>query len=186
MKKKKTKPVHSAKSQSVKRLPRRSIIIVAAIALVSVAAVTVISRQSAAGKQAEGTQKPTTETANAAGKKYTKVKVGNQEVFVDSQTGKIKPLTPQEAQELAQGLKTMLDKNKSSEGLVEEYHADGSVSLDLQGRFQNVTVARENEDGTVTTSCVDTPRAAANFFGIDPKLVESNPQAPKPVNSPGQ
>lgn len=185
MKKKKTKPVQSAKRQSVKRLPRRSVIIIAAVALVSVAAVTVISRQSASGK-AEGTQKITTETANAAGKKYTKVKVGNQEVYVDSQTGKIKPLTPQEAQELAQGLKTMLDKNKSSEGLVEEYHADGSVSIDLQGRFQNVTVARENEDGTVTTSCVDTARAAANFFGIDPKLVESNPQAPKPVNSPGQ
>lgn len=181
MKKKKTKPV-----QSARRLPRRSLIIIAAIALLSVAAVTVISRQSAVGKQAEGTQKITTETSNAAGRKYTKVKVGNQEVFVDSQTGKIKPLTPQEAQELAQGLKTMLDKNKSSEGLVEEYHADGSVSIDLQGRFQNVTVARENEDGTVTTSCVDTPRAAANFFGIDPKLVESNPQAPKPVNSPGQ
>ena len=180
MKKKKTKPV-----QSARRLPRRSLIIIAAIALVSLAAVTVISRQSASGK-AEGTPKITTETANAAGKKYTKVKVGNQEVFVDSQTGKIKPLTPQEAQELAQGLKTMLDKNKSSEGLVEEHHADGSVSIDLQGRFQNVTVARENEDGTVTTSCVDTPRAAANFFGIDPKLVESNPQAPKPVNSPGQ
>jgi hypothetical protein len=181
MKKKKTKPV-----QSTRRLPRRSVIIIAAIALLSVAAVTVISRQSASGRQAEGTQKMATETANAAGKKYTKVKVGNQEVFVDSQTGKIKPLTPQEAQELAQGLKTMLDKNKSSEGLVEAYHADGSVSIDLQGRFQNVTVARENEDGTVTTSCVDTPRAAANFFGIDPKLVESNPQAPKTVNSPGQ
>ena len=181
MKKKKTKP-----AQSAKRLPRRSIVIIAAIALVSITAITVISRQSASGKQSEGPQKLPTETANAAGRKYTKVKVGNQEVFVDSQTGKIKPLTPQEAQELAQGLKTMLDKNKSSEGLVEEHNADGSISVDLQGRFQNVAVARENEDGTVTTSCVDTTRAAANFFGIDPKLVESNPQAPKPVNSPGQ
>ena len=174
MKKKKTKPVKSAK-----RLPRRSVIIIAAIALVSVAAITVISRQSASGK----TEVPQAETANAAGTKYTKVKVGNQEVFVDSQTGKIKPLSAQEAQELAQGLKTMLEKNQSSEGLVEEHNADGSISVDLQGRFQNVVVARENEDGTVSTSCVDNPRAAANFFGVDQKLLESSPN---PVNSPGQ
>ena len=178
MKKKKTKPVKSAN-----RLPRRSVIIIAAIALVSVAAITVISRQSASGKQTEVPQKLTAESANAAGTKYMKVKVGNQEVFVDSQTGKIKPLSAQEAQELAQGLKTMLEKNKSSEGLVEEHNADGSISVDLQGRFQNVTVARENEDGTVSTSCVDNPRAAANFFGLDQKLLESSP---KPVNSPGQ
>jgi len=122
--------------------------------------------------------------ANTTGKKYTKVKIGGQDVFVDSQTGKIKPLTPQEAQELAQGLKGML--NKSTEGLVEVQEADGSVTMDLQGRFQNVIVARENEDGTVTESCVDNPRAAANFFGIDQKLLESGPQAPRPLNSPGQ
>jgi len=180
MKKKKTKL-----AQSAKMLPRRSAIIIAAIALASLATITVVSRQSASGKQHDA-QNVTTATANPAGKKYTKVKVGGQEVFVDSQTGKIKPLTSQEAQELAQSLKTMLDKNKSSEGLVEVQNPDGSISMDLQGRFQNVTVARENEDGTVTTSCVDTPRAAANFFGIDPKLVESSPQAPKPANSPGQ
>lgn len=181
MKKKKTRPVKSAR-----KLPPRSLVIGAVIVLVAITAITVISRQSASGKQAEMSQQLTTAATDTAGKKYMKVKVGGREVFVDPQTGKIKPLTPQEAQELAQGLKTMLDKNKSSEGLVEEHNADGSISIDLQGRFQNVAVARENEDGTVTTSCVDTTRAAANFFGIDPKLVESNPQAPKPVNSPGQ
>ena len=175
MKKKKTKPV-----QSANRLPRRSVVIIAAIALVSITAITVISRQSASGKQTELSQQTTT-AANAGAKKYMKVKVGGQEVFVDSQTGKIRPLTPQEAEELAQGLKGML--NKSSEGLKEIHNADGSVSMELQDRFQNVVVARENEDGSVSTSCVDNPRAAANFFGIDQKLLESGP---KPINSPGQ
>jgi len=178
MKKKKTKPV-----QSARKLPPRSVVIIAALALVSMAAITVISRQSASGKQAEMSQQTTTEATDTASKKYMKVKVGGREVFVDPQTGKIKPLTPQEAQELAQGLKGMLEKNKSSEGLVEEHNADGSMSIDLQGRYQNVVVARENEDGSVSTSCVDNPRAAANFFGLDQKLVESGP---KPVNSPGQ
>jgi len=72
---------------------------------------------------------------------------------------------------MAEGLKGML--NKSTEGLVEEHNADGSVSLDLQGRFQNVIVARENQDGTLSQSCVDNPKAAGKFFGIDPKLLEN-------------
>jgi hypothetical protein len=43
---------------------------------------------------------------------------------------------------------------RDSEGLVQVRHADGSVSMDLQGRFQNVSVARKNADGTVTV-CAD-------------------------------
>ncbi len=43
---------------------------------------------------------------------------------------------------------------RDSEGLVQVRHADGSVSMDLQGRFQNVSIARINQDGTVTV-CAD-------------------------------
>jgi len=39
---------------------------------------------------------------------------------------------------------------RDTEGLVEVHHADGSVSIDVQGRFQNVSLARVNSDGTVT------------------------------------
>ncbi|HUC19963.1 MAG TPA: hypothetical protein VMR98_00515, partial [Candidatus Polarisedimenticolaceae bacterium] len=69
--------------------------------------------------------------------------------------------------------------NQSTEGLVQVKHADGSVSMDLEGRFQNVTVARVNKDGSVAKSCVDNPQAAAAFFGIDPKLLgnQSNTKA---------
>ena len=95
------------------------------------------------------------------------MKVAGRDVQVDPQTGQIKPLTPAEAQQLADGLKTML--NKSTEGLVPEKHPDGSASIDLQGRFQNVAMARVNADGTLEQSCVDEPLAAAQFFGIDPK-----------------
>jgi len=76
--------------------------------------------------------------------------------------------------------------NKSTEGLVEERHADGSVSVDLQGRFEHVTVARKNQDGTVSQSCVDNPRAAAAFYKIDPKLLQSDqPTVKKPLSNPG-
>ena len=112
-----------------------------------------------------------------ADNKHATVKVAGQDMPVDSQ-GQIRPLTPDEAKKMAEGLKGML--NKSTEGLVEEHNPDGSVSVDLQGRFQNVTVARVNQDGTVTQSCVDNPRAAAAFFGIDPKLLEPE----KPTNQP--
>jgi hypothetical protein len=66
--------------------------------------------------------------------------------------------------------------------LVQVRHADGSVSMDLEGRFQNVTVAKVNADGTVEQSCVDNPRAAAKFFGIDLKLIENAPTARKRAN----
>ena len=139
-------------------------LIVAAIAILALAAMTVVSRQSASGN---GPAKVTTAMANAENKNAT-VKVAGQAMPVDSQ-GQIRPLTPDEAKKLADGLKPML--NKSSEGLVEEHNADGSVDMDLQGRFQSVTVARVNKDGSVTQSCVDNPRAAGAFFGIDPNSI---------------
>jgi len=164
MKKKKTKPAKAAKS--AKRFPRRPVMpvmIVTAIAVVTIAAITVLSRQSASGKV-------TNAMTTADNVRYAKAKLAGQDLPVDAQ-GKIRPLTSDEARQMAEGLKGML--NKSTEGLVEEHNADGSVSLDLQGRFQNVIVARENQDGTLSQSCVDNPKAAGKFFGIDPKLLEN-------------
>jgi hypothetical protein len=99
---------------------------------------------------------------------FRTVKVAGQEQ-VNSQTGQIKALTQEEARKLAAGLKQMV--NQATEGLVQVRHADGSVSMDLEGRFQNVTVARVNKDGSVSQSCVDNPQAAGAFFGIDPQLI---------------
>src|SRR5262247_440807 len=65
---------------------------------------------------------------------YITRKVGNQTVQIDPQTGQIRPLTPDEARRLAEGLKQMA--NQSTAGLNQVRHADGSVSVDLEGRFQ--------------------------------------------------
>ena len=156
------------------RSRRLSIIAICVTAVIVVgAAITVLSKQLEGNKRSSPVS---TKAASAnAGKKYVTVKVAGRDVQVDPQTGQIKPLTPAEAQQLADGLKTML--NKSTEGLVQEKHPDGSVSVDLQGRFQNVAVARVNADGTLEQSCVDEPLAAAQFFGIDPKLL--GVEAPK-------
>jgi len=101
--------------------------------------------------------------------RYVARQIGNQTVLIDGQTGQVRPLTPEEAQRLADGLKGML--NRSSEGLQQVTHPDGTVSMDLQGRFQNVAVAKKTVEG-IEQGCVDNPQSAAAFFQIDPKLLE--------------
>jgi len=167
MKKKKAKPARSAR-----RFQRRTIMIVTAIAVVAIAAITVVSRQSANTK--------TVSTGTAKAPEYVNARVAAQDLQVP-QNGRIRPLTQEEAAQLAQKLKGLL--NKSTDGLEQVHHQDGSISMDLQGRFQNVTVARVNEDGTTEQSCVDNPKAAASFFKMDPQLLEdSKPVRPTPVN----
>jgi hypothetical protein len=148
--------------------------LVMAIAIVAIAAVTVASRQQARVKQAKNQATASAASSTKTGGNFLTVKVAGQDVQVDPQTGKMKALTPEEAQRMAGGLKRML--NKSSEGLVEVQQADGSVSMDLKGRFQNVTLARVNKDGSVSETCVDNPKAAGQFLGIDPKLMEEQPR----------
>jgi hypothetical protein len=141
--------------------------VVIGAASVVVGAAKSISRQSTAFNSESASA--TRDLSTSAGKKYVTVKVAGRDVQVDPQTGQIRPLTPEEAKQLADGLKVML--NRSTDGLVPVQHADGSVSMDLEGRFQNVAVAKTNADGSVTQSCLDNPEAAASFFGIDPQLL---------------
>ena len=148
------------------RFPITKVVVVAIV--LAAAGITVASRQLATNKVTK-IETATVPVSREAAKNYVTVKVAGREVQVDPQTGKIKPLTPEEAQQLADGLKTML--NKSTEGLEQVQQGDGTVSMDLKGRFRNVAVARTNDDGSVEESCVDEPEQAAAFFGIDPKLL---------------
>ncbi|MGQ0761239.1 MAG: post-PEP-CTERM-1 domain-containing protein [Acidobacteriota bacterium] len=153
---------------------RRRLLFVAAFAVILVVtAITVISRQKA--RATETVNRVEDKAAAAPARTFITRRVGNQDIHINPQTGEIKPLTQEEAQKLANGLAPMLDD--SADGLVQVKHADGSVSMDLEGRFQNVTVARVTADGTIEQSCVDNPRAAAKFFRIDPKLIENAPTA---------
>jgi len=159
----------------------RVITITVAILLIAVAAITVLS------KQLTNANASPSQVGNIKGPNYVTVKVAGQDVQVDPQTGQIKPLSPEEAKHLADGLKPMF--NRSTEGLKQVRHADGSLSMDLQGRFQDVAVAKINADGTVERSCVDNPEAAANFFGIDPQLLGVEPakgMPSKPVRTPAR
>lgn len=153
---------------------RRRLLLVAAVAVTLVAtAITVISRQK--GRTTHAANREANKVATPAAPTFVTRRVGSQDIHINTQTGEMKPLTQDEAQRLANDLAPMLDT--STDGLTQVRHADGSVSMDLQGRFQNVTVARISADGAIEQSCVDNPRAAAKFFRIDPKLIENAPTA---------
>jgi hypothetical protein len=91
---------------------------------------------------------------------YVTVEVGGKRISVNAKTLQQGPLTQEQSQQIADAL----EGNKSTDGLVETQHADGTVSMDLQGRFQNVMMAQKNDDGSVSTACVDTPEAARSFL----------------------
>lgn len=91
---------------------------------------------------------------------FVEVEVGGRKVRVNALTMQQGPLAQSDAQALAD----QLEGNKAPEGLVQEKHEDGTVAVDLQGRFQNVTMAKRNDDGSVSAACVDTPEAAGAFL----------------------
>jgi hypothetical protein len=91
---------------------------------------------------------------------FVTVEVGGRKLRVNAQVLQQGPLTQEQSQQIADALKG----NKSTDGLVEVQHPDGSVSMDLQGRFQNVMLAKKNDDGSVSQACVDSPEAASAFL----------------------
>lgn len=62
---------------------------------------------------------------------------------------------------------------RDTEGLEVVRHADGSESIDLQGRFQNVSVIHIDEDGTATI-CTDNPVSASK--GLAEKPASTTPE----------
>ena len=138
---------------------RRSSItmVLIAVAILAIGAVTVRSRQSLSNRQST---KTTIQNLNgAAGQNHT----------LSSEQ-----LTQRDRDALAGGLKEMI--NQSTEGLAEIRHSDGSVSVNIEDRFQSVTVAKD-DNGRLSQSCVDNPQAAGAFFNIDPKLIEKKPRS---------
>ena len=93
-------------------------------------------------------------------KKY----IATRPITIDPQTRTLRLPTPQETQALVDSLVDMT--NRSEEGLQVVTHANGVKSVDLDGRFQSVMLARPNEDGTSETRCVATFDEAADFLGL--------------------
>ena len=148
-----------SRKNSSSRSARRSSItmVLIAVAILAVGAVTVVSRQSLSNRQPAKTK--IQNLNGAAGQNHT----------LSSEQ-----LPQRDRDALAGGLKDMI--NQSTEGLAEIHHSDGSVSVNVDDRFQSVTVAKD-DNGRLSQSCVDNPQAAGAFFNIDPKLIEKKPRS---------
>ena len=166
---------------------RRLVLIGIIVAVFALGATAAVSLRTSQAKDSASPQNNS--QASGHGRSNLRLRVGVQQIPVDGQTGQIRPLTQEEAQELAEGIKQLV--NQSTDGLELVRHANGSVSIDLQGRFQSIAVAKRDEDGKLTQSCVDNPTSAAAFFEIDPQLVgvprdAASPKAKSTVPAKGR
>jgi hypothetical protein len=64
--------------------------------------------------------------------------------------------------------------SRSTEGLVTTRAPDGHVSVDLQGRFQSVSVARIGADGEIEVACTQTHESLAAFLAAHPQASEDD------------
>jgi hypothetical protein len=169
------KPAQKTGRKSSRRI-RRLVLVTILVAVFALGATAAVSLR--AGREQQSTLPAAAQTKDAG--RNLNYRAGAP-IPLDPQTGQIRPLTQEEAQKLAAGIKELV--NQSTDGLQQVRHADGSVSMDLQGRFQNIAVAKRADDGSLVQSCIDNPGAAAEFFGIDPQLVGVNKAAASKTNS---
>lgn len=147
------------KKQSTRSARRFSVTtVIVALTILAVGAVSVASRQKLSAKASAS------ENADAA----------VSSVQNSPNPTRLNQSSDEDREKLAAGLKEVI--NQSTEGLTEVHHADGSVSLNLEDRFQNVSVAKVS-NGKLSQACLDNPQSAGAFFSIDPKLIDNKTRA---------
>jgi len=96
--------------------------------------------------------------------------VATREVIVDQTTGQRRKPTDEEIEALVAQVSALT--NRSSEGLTVTKRPDGTQMMDLQDRFNNVALARANEDGTTSVRCVTSMEEAAEFLGLQEVITQ--------------
>ena len=81
---------------------------------------------------------------------------------VAADRGKLRAVTPEEAQVLLQGMSRFVDQ--SSDGLQTVRHESGALSIYLDDRFQSVSMARVSADGKPVVHCVTSKGEAKQFL----------------------
>jgi hypothetical protein len=84
-------------------------------------------------------------------------------VAIDPETGQLGMPSASQVEELQSQIVPSDDINRSTEGLQEVHHADGSVSIDVKGRFQEFATVRVLPNGTKVFGCADGPKAASSI-----------------------
>ena len=156
--KKRTKKHHSAPRRT--RAFRAGVFACIVLAVGAATAIANFASRNPATPRASQSAAPSANNSAQAAGNFVTVEVGGKKLRVNAQVLQQGPLTQEQSQQIADALKG----NKSTDGLVEVQHPDGSVSMDLQGHFQNVVLAKKNDDGSVSTACVDNSEAASAFL----------------------
>ena len=158
--KKRTKRHHSAPRRT--RAFRAGVFACIVLAVGAATAIANFASRNSATPRASQSNAPAQAANNSSqsADKFVTVEVGGKKLRVNAQVLQQGPLTQEQSQQIVDALKG----NKSTDGLVEVQHPDGSVSVDLQGRFQDVVIAKKNDDGSVSAACVDNAEAAAAFL----------------------
>lgn len=173
---------------SVSRVSRKTIVGIFAVSLLLIGVMTVLSTQigqdlKAKTEDAQSVKKPKAAKSKFSTKfsNYVTANPAGRIVALDRKSGLERDLTKDETRRFAEGLKQLI--NQSTDGLVEVKHEDGSISMDLQGRFQDVMLAKSDADGNVSMSCVENLQSAADFFEIDPKLLGVTAAKGRPLST---
>jgi hypothetical protein len=167
MKKSQKKTVKGRPAAGRSRVLRAAVL---ACALLAAGAVTAIARYESPAAAPHSAKQPAA-PARAANN-YVTVEVGGKRIQVNALALQQGPLAQEQSQQIVDALKD----NQSTDGLAEVKHPDGSVSMDLQGRFQDVVIAKKNDDGSVSTACVDNAEAASAFLrSTETTATVSNP-----------
>jgi hypothetical protein len=80
------------------------------------------------------------------------------QAYVDPRTGRLRQPTRAEEQALRDEIAALT--NRSVEGLQPVFYPDGTIGLDLQGRFLNLSVAHLDADGKLSMECLTGPPPA--------------------------
>jgi hypothetical protein len=78
------------------------------------------------------------------------------------------PLSAEQKADLDARLEKAFRLNRSDEGLTEKKARNGTVAVDLQGRYQYIYLARTNPDGSVSIGCVTDWESARAFLAGAP------------------
>jgi hypothetical protein len=99
-------------------------------------------------------------TASAAPQKQFRA---TRPIIVDQQTGQRRMPTQEEIDQIVSNLSTLANR---PEDLPQTTAERGGVSIDVQGGYGGVMLARPNADGTWETRCVFTLAEGAEFLGL--------------------
>ncbi len=114
--------------------------------------------------------------AQHAAKGDSEVGMSGQQVAKDPATGKFRPPTPEELKILAP-----LAENDSQAGLEQRTLPSGAIAVDLQGRFQNYSVATKDASGKVRTGCVTSKKETEQFLANEPATAKKEPVKKAPI-----